>query len=317
MKTDFSPFFIVGAPRCGTTAMSRYLGKHPNICFSDPKETHYFLFADHAKGSDALRKEFLSAYFPNLSDVTRVVGDGSISTLYSKDALQLILRVFEAPKFIVMLRNPVDMLRSYHARVLHLRQENEADLETAWAIQDQRAKGVRIPKSCSDPRVLQYRDIARLGFHSAQMVETVGAENCLPLFFDDFMSDTLGTYQKTLEFLDLPYDGRAKFRRKNAARTYKNGFLQSLYSGPVMRPVANQFMKNPVRAARIQRALRPYRKKMKKANSLEANPASLDPVFAAELRDYFAEDVRELGQLFGRDLEHWTKADPVGVAPAV
>ena len=38
--------FIVGAPRCGTTAMSEYLREHPDVCFSTPKETHYFLMHD-------------------------------------------------------------------------------------------------------------------------------------------------------------------------------------------------------------------------------------------------------------------------------
>jgi hypothetical protein len=31
-------FFIVGAPKCGSTAMSEYLRTHPDICFSQPKE---------------------------------------------------------------------------------------------------------------------------------------------------------------------------------------------------------------------------------------------------------------------------------------
>ena len=35
-------FFIIGAPKCGTTALSRYLSQHPNIFMSDPKEPHYF-----------------------------------------------------------------------------------------------------------------------------------------------------------------------------------------------------------------------------------------------------------------------------------
>jgi hypothetical protein len=38
----FPDFFVVGAPRCGSTAFCRYLAKHPAICFSRPKEPHYF-----------------------------------------------------------------------------------------------------------------------------------------------------------------------------------------------------------------------------------------------------------------------------------
>ncbi|MEA3447202.1 MAG: sulfotransferase [Bacteroidota bacterium] len=35
-------FFIIGAPKCGTTALSEYLRKHPDIHFSYPKEPDYF-----------------------------------------------------------------------------------------------------------------------------------------------------------------------------------------------------------------------------------------------------------------------------------
>jgi len=35
-------FFIVGAPRCGTTALSEYLRGHPNVFMCHPKEPFYF-----------------------------------------------------------------------------------------------------------------------------------------------------------------------------------------------------------------------------------------------------------------------------------
>ena len=34
--------FIVGAPKCGTTAWAQYLNTHPKIGFSNRKEPHYF-----------------------------------------------------------------------------------------------------------------------------------------------------------------------------------------------------------------------------------------------------------------------------------
>ena len=35
-------FFIVGAPKCGTTSLDEYLRQHPNVFISRPKEPHYF-----------------------------------------------------------------------------------------------------------------------------------------------------------------------------------------------------------------------------------------------------------------------------------
>ena len=40
---DMPPsFYVVGAPRCGTTALSKALAGNPHISFSKPKETHFF-----------------------------------------------------------------------------------------------------------------------------------------------------------------------------------------------------------------------------------------------------------------------------------
>jgi hypothetical protein len=35
-------FFIVGAPRCGTTALYTFLKQHPDIFMADDKEPHFF-----------------------------------------------------------------------------------------------------------------------------------------------------------------------------------------------------------------------------------------------------------------------------------
>lgn len=313
MSRNLGAFFIVGAPRCGTTAMARYLGKHPKICFSKPKETHYFSFTRKSADPVAMRKEFLTAYFPTLKDDTMMIGEGAVSTLYSPDAVERILRSFEAPKFIVMLRDPVELIRSYHARLLHLRQEDEADLAKAWALQEARAQGKHIPRNCQDPRVLKYSEIARIGEYSAQLIALVGRENCMPIFFEDFLTDTLSTYKTTLEFLDVPYDGRVEFKRTNPASSYKIGLLQSLYTGRLMRPVAGQLLNNPVRAAQFQRAFRKLRKKVKRFNAVEASSPPLDPGFADELRLGFGKDIAILGKTFGRDLSHWMHS-PLGVS---
>ena len=34
-------FLIVGAPKCGTTAMARYLSAHPDVFGADRKDLHY------------------------------------------------------------------------------------------------------------------------------------------------------------------------------------------------------------------------------------------------------------------------------------
>ncbi len=34
--------YLIGAPKCGTTALGHYLSEHPGVSFSNPKEPHFF-----------------------------------------------------------------------------------------------------------------------------------------------------------------------------------------------------------------------------------------------------------------------------------
>lgn len=317
MRDDLNCFFIVGAPRAGTTAMTRYLGKHPGVSFSDPKETHFFLLASDRDSPDALRQRFIDAFYPALSPQTAMLGEGSVSTLYSAEAIDRVLRAFPAAKFIVMLRDPVELLRSYHERLVFLRQETAEDLPTAWHLQEARARGEQIPARCHEPRILQYREVGRLGHYTAELFRLAGRERCLPILFDDLTSQTRETYRRTLQFLGLPDDERTKFKKINRRLSYRSKFFQNLYAGPLLRPVAFLLKRDPTMLARMQRFTRPLRKRLKKMNSIAVDATPLDPQFAALLRQEFRTDIEALGHLLGRDLSHWLSppaATPVGNA---
>jgi hypothetical protein len=311
-QEDLNCFFIVGAPRAGTTALGRYLKKHPTICFSNPKETHFFLTADDNTAPEVLKSRYLKAFFPNIRRQARLLGEGSVSTLYSAKAIGRVQACFPQAKFIVMLRNPLDLLRSYHGRLLYLRQEREEDFETAWDLQEARAAGQKIPKSCRDSRVLQYGDVGSLGRYTRQLFDLAGRQNCHAIFFEDFVSDTLCVYKEALRFLNLPYDGQTNFQKKNSQRYYNNAFWQDLYSGPLLRPLGSLLTKHPVRLAQVQRFTRPVRKMIKRENSTEITLPELDPNFAARLLRALGEDIDRLSYLLDRDLTHWLAAgDPL------
>ena len=308
--TDLNCFFIVGAPRCGTSAMAGYLRNHPSVCFSAPKETNFFITAREGAKTETLKAQFLKAFFTNHSETTRILGEGSVSTLYSAPALLRAKACFPDAKFIVMVRNPVDLMRSYHARLVYMRQENELDFETAWNLQGDRAAGRNLPRSCYDPRMLQYREVGSLGRYTSELFDLVGRENCLPILFDDFTADTKATYRMALEFLGLPYDGRTKFIRKNQHAGFKSAFLQDLYSGTFAGPLGRVIARQPRHLARLARMTRSLRKNIRRHNRVDMAVPTLDPVLATRLRDVFSDDVGQLAQLLQRDLRHWLVAAP-------
>lgn len=297
-------FFIVGAPRCGTTALSRYLAKHPQVCFSKPKEPHFFSDSTLQMDRLDLRKDYIKRYFAHYDPSHhKVLGEGSVSYLYSPDAVRRILGINPQAKFIITVRNPIDMVRSYHARMLYTLDETESDFSQAWALQDARAKGQQVPKFCRDPRMLQYHDIGLLGQNVQKLFEIAGRERCKVVVFDDLSSDPLKTYRDILAFVELEYDGQTRFTRKRKTRNFRHPLLQRLMVRPPRGVIASvRLMQKLIGAERLDKRLR---LKLKRMNTASSAHVQLDSALRQTLTQHFAADVTLLAQLLDRDLSPW------------
>src|SRR5881296_627147 len=79
MDTDIGrmpTFFIVGAPRCGTTALYSYLRQHPDVFLPDNKEPHFFNTDMNSGGAIRDESEYL-ALFASARDQARI-GEASV-----------------------------------------------------------------------------------------------------------------------------------------------------------------------------------------------------------------------------------------------
>lgn len=295
-------FFIVGAPRCGTTALSKALARNPRISFSKPKETHFFL-EPHPNLSDAeARTLYLERYHPHLGTHHQVLGDGSVSYLYSSDAITRALRFDARAKFIVLVRNPLEMLPSYHSRMLYQLDEDIKDFAKAWALQDSRASGRNLPKRCRDPRLLQYGEVGKHGAHLERLFEVAGRDRCLVIVFDDFRRTPRLVYEQVLRFLSVDDDGQTQFSRKRETSGFKSRWLQQFVMNPP--PWLWRFIElgDP---AKILARLKPIRRRIKTFNTYQEARPALSPEMRSILRAYFAADLRKLSALLNRDLSHW------------
>jgi hypothetical protein len=306
-KRPFPDFFLVGAPRCGTTAMSKYLSRNPQICFSKPKEPHFFSMLRREAPGLEIQADYIQQFFPHCSDSHRVWGEGSVSYLYYPAAIQAIQAENPAAKFIVMVRRPADLLYSYHARLLAVLEEDEKDFFTAWNLQQARAEGKRLPSHCHDPHLLQYTEVGMLGKWLEQLFDLAGRSHCLVIVHDDFVNDTRGAYLQVLEFLGVEDDGRTEFPRAESNKYIRFRWLQRLLKRPprglvsFVKTMEQQKKRKKRKKTRWMR----IRKWLIKSNKVETERPAVDPRMAVLMKEAFAEDVRKLGQLLDRDLSHW------------
>ena len=154
-------FFIIGAPKCGTTSLARWLSEHPEVFMSPVKEPHFFS-TDFSLGDFSDENSYY-ALFADACPNHIAVGEASATYLRSEVAVMNIENKHRRARYIVMLRNPVDMAHSLHWQAVFSGDENAEDFEQAWRLNSKRENGQDIPPNCRDPKTVQYRRFCSLG----------------------------------------------------------------------------------------------------------------------------------------------------------
>lgn len=219
-------FFIIGAPKCGTTSLARWLAEHPQVYMSQVKEPHYYS-TDLANRTIRSQKRY-EALFRATRNEHRAVGEASTWYLFSKAAIPAIEHAHPEARYIVMTRDPVVMAHSlYHhnCRVLH---ENQPTFEAAWRLQKERAAGRSVPKSCTEPAFLQYKAACSLGSLLERLYAQVPDRRVLHVPLEWVRNSPGAQYRRTLAFLELDDDGREAFSVANEARGYRTLLGQRL-----------------------------------------------------------------------------------------
>src|SRR4051794_7193719 len=228
--------FIVGAPRCGTTSFARYLKRHPDVCFSKVKEPHFFALNDLGRLSeralrDTVERDYLDRFFPEREGCP-LIAEGSVTTLYVPDRIAPVMKLWPDAKFVISVRNPLEMIPSLHQRLFYNGDENVRDFARAWALVPDRRRGKHVPKRTAHPLWLDYWESGMLGKYVGQFFRMIGRERCFVSVFDDFKVDPGAQYRRLLKFLDLPDDGRTDFTRHRENRGVKVPALQRLLQRP-------------------------------------------------------------------------------------
>jgi len=108
-------FFIVGAPRCGTTSLYEYLKNTSGVYMSPVKEPNYFsrsIIPDDYIFAPIRNEEQYLKLFSHVKDET-AIGEASATYLADPEAPKLIHEKVPDTKIIAMLRNPTERAFSH------------------------------------------------------------------------------------------------------------------------------------------------------------------------------------------------------------
>ncbi len=293
-------FFIIGAPKCGTTALYTYLQTHPHIFMPNLKEPHY-LAEDYDRQRDIRSLNDYQRLFDDATLGHKAVGEASVHYIHSSVAVQNIRRLNRDARLIAMLRNPIDLVHSYHAQNYFNLYDDVRDFERAWRLQPQRKAGHHIPRGCVEPALLQYEHIGQLGSHVERLLDTFPKEQVKLILFDDFVRDTQAIYKDVLEFLELEEDGRTEFPILNANRRPRILLAQKFIVARFP-PIVTKIRSRLLGGVGVRQFLH-------ELNTVHERRSPLSVEFRRELAEIFANDVKKLSALLDRNLDHWVTAD--------
>ena len=308
-------FFIVGAPKTGTTSLYHYLKQHPQIYLSPVKEPCYFAsevrleyfsreFESSARRKSLRLRRFLEGsmtgvdpggivanpedylrLFQNVDGET-AIGEASVCYLWSPTAAANIRSRVPGAKIVIILRDPAERAFSqylqYAANGL-VRRSFREHIERS-------ARNTRREFSPLYPLLeygLYYRQVKAY-------LELFPDANIQIYLYEEAWRDPLAFLQALFEFLKVDSGFRADVSRRNLQRRAPR-VLTSYYlfsrSGiaPRLKALAPKAIRDGVRTLLLK------------------SPGSLrmDVADRRYLCDYYRDDVRNLSSLLDRDLGAW------------
>jgi Sulfotransferase domain len=294
----FPNLFLLGAPKCGTTSLVHWLGQHPEVFAPVLKDPCYFGSDLIARSHLRSEEKYLALYKNWKSE--RFAMDATPVYLCSLNAPREIAENVKSPKFIVMIRNPVEACYS-------LFHENRFDgieelprFEDALNAEADRIRRSYLPRH-GIAQIVYYRKMYEYTAQIRRFAKQFGPQALRLIVLDDIQKNNNDEFVKVLEFLEIDTQCAHKidFSIKNKAKKARSRMAISLAINPPswLGTVTGTFIS---RENRLR-----IRKWIRELNTVDAGYQSMAPKIREELTNYFTPEVNRLSEMLGRDLTHW------------
>lgn len=280
-------FFVIGAPKAGTTSLHTYLDSHPQIQMSAVKEPRYFGGPENGIAYPADHVGSRETYEALFDPAFAVRGESSTDYATHPRRTGVPARIkAEVPeaRFVYMVRDPVARTLSHHRMTTALLGERRP-LEMALGD----------PLDLMTPYVSPSLYATQLELY----LEHFPAERILVVDQADLQADRAGTLRQIHRFLGVEEEaaaaaGEEELLSSSEWRAYPSGYAEF-----VARHVAPRFQWVP------KGFRRGVRSKVEGVlwKSVESE---LSPPMRERLQDLYAPEVARLRELTGKEFATWS-----------
>lgn len=287
-------FLIVGAPKCGTTALHYYLSQHPEVNMS-PKEIHYF-------GNDLgykVERPTLD-YYQSFFKEQGINGDGSVWYLYSDTIFEELKALNITPKIIVMLRNPTEVCYAMHSQNIIDANEDIYEFELALGLEESRKNGNNIPINTDPNRALFYKEIGRFLPRIRFFQENIKASDLFIGLQEDLKTNTVQFLIEIEKFLQLTPFEKYDLSRVNSNKVVANNSLHNTIKHPGSLKIKLFRTVLPYKPLRKWLVEKVYNQNIKeeKRIPIKSNTKNI-------LDQYFKNENIELSKIIKSDISSW------------
>lgn len=286
-------FFVVGAPRAGTTSLYHALDRHPQIFVPAVKEPHYYAWPEVADTYyDTSFVADAAAYLELFADRQpgQLAGDFSTSYLFRHRAASRIRADNPDARIVMVLRHPVERALSHHRM-------DRRDGYTLASVVD------LLGPTAADPRFRrEYLDVGRYADQIRAYREHFDDRQIHIILFEDLVGAPTATMRDLFDFLGIDADvDLGPFEARNHTGTSRSDLGRRLQGSPVAAHLGRRLGRRPRRLAR-RLLYRPDR-------------TGPDPRDRALLAELLGQEIRELERVIGRDLSAWFESEAASEAP--
>jgi len=297
MKTP--NFFIVGAPKCGTTSLYQWLRQHPDVFMPEKKEPKWFCHdlreASKENGSEHLFPVWNEDEYRDLFADTqdeKAVGEASTYYLYSQTAPEAIKAFNPKAKIIIMLRDPVEQIISSYNFSVQKGHETAGSLQDALELETKRKES---PPAGKMPKSYLYSEKAQFTNHIKRWQKYFDDSQIKIILLDDMKDRPEEIYQDTLNFLGVEEtDFTPEFSQENTGGSPRFRWLNKAIKHP----------SSPIRkvAELIPKSLAKQIRDTLNAVLLTKNKQGVSESTRKKLKKTFQPEVTKLSKLLDRDL---------------
>lgn len=298
MKNNLPNVLMIGAARCGTTALYHLLKQHPQIFLPVQKELDFFPAegkklnfrgpCDYNMNNRAVtRLEKYASYFSEVKDEKAVL-EISPWYLYSEIAAERIYHHIPDVKIVVMLRNPVDRAFSHYVLMRKLGFEPLLDFSEALKEEERRIR---------DNWAFGWHYL-RVGLYAEQLKRyyDIFDEGQIKVFlYEEFKKEPDAFFKELFDFIGV--DGHFPHVNKEVHASVlpkSDWIIRIMKEENLLRTVLKHFIPLSIRP-RIHQ----------KITSINIHKPSVDKKTRRELTDYYRNDIVKLSGLISRDLSAW------------